>query len=307
MLIVVLLLVGWPHRFVVAVCALNVVQQGLVGQDWLLVHLLLQVFRIQRQFAHSRNLRISALATFPVGEHAAAQVGVELLLVDDMALEVYDPRVALLLARLLHQRRLFHAPGHGFRLPFLLLGLAEVTATFLVLLGLYGLLLLGLLDLSQLDLAEHLVFVLLGSPAGHALFKSVLLTLLLFLKHGVHGVEFLVMAVKQTVHVLLTHFSQEFALLFGQLLGHQLFLLPAELLQLLALVVLFLLLPREEAVLSVLKLLGLLRPGFLQLSDAPRLFAVLLATEDLEFLIGIAELLIEVLAHLVVLGHVAHQ
>jgi hypothetical protein len=69
------------------------------------VDLCLQVFRVQGEHRHGLIITTASRAC-PLNKDAAAQEGVEFLLVGNMSLEVYLARVALLLARPLHQTSL---------------------------------------------------------------------------------------------------------------------------------------------------------------------------------------------------------
>ena len=92
-----------PNLIIDLLGVVDVLQQRGVGDLLLLViDLLLQVVSLQGQHRHC-GLVVVSLRALPLNQDAAAKEGVEFLLVGNMSLEVYLARVALLLARPLHQ------------------------------------------------------------------------------------------------------------------------------------------------------------------------------------------------------------
>ena len=73
--------VARSHFFVVFVCAVDVVEQRLVGNLFFVVDLPLEFLGVQRELAHATDLALALLATFPVGKHAPPQERIQLLLV----------------------------------------------------------------------------------------------------------------------------------------------------------------------------------------------------------------------------------
>lgn len=195
---------------------------------FLVIDLELEVLRVERQLRHAGHVLDVALGGSPVCQNAAAEEGVQLLLVRDVAFEVDLPRVALLLAHPLHQSGLIHKPSDLLLLLLKQSRRRQVASSLLIQFSLLGLNLLLLGNFGQLNLPEDLVPRLVGVPVLHPLSHLFHLALLLLLEHPVHSAQVLLMLLEHGVNILLVHFLEQLPLLLSQLPSEHLFSLPLE-------------------------------------------------------------------------------
>jgi len=226
--------------------------------------------------------------------HCIQTVGsIELLHVHDVASDVDGPGVVLFLDQLLEHFRLLHAVGDA-SLTVILSALTVSNVALLSKSGSLGFLELGLLNFSQLDLAEGLLTGELSISALHLLLHLVHLTLLLSRQGCLNSLQLLLVSSQHHVNVLLVHILQEFFLLVSQLLSLEGILLLLELVHELHLLLLHLVLPVEHALLAVQETLHLSFFIGLHVVYLLLLVTVSLAFESIKFLLRVSNLLLEV-------------
>lgn len=264
-------------------------------------------------FSHALELRIVGdreliviLISILLSQEVSAEEFVELVLVHDVALVLHWSRVGSLVDQLRHDTNLFDALLKFLVAEFILV-LRIIRIKLLQLFRPLSISHLLLLDLGKLDLLEHLLLsqvsilvLLVSAHEGH-------LPLLLALESLVHLEELPFVLGQESIDILLVHVTKDLLLLLGQLFGHHLFLLPAELIHDLVLVTLHLVLPVEHAVLPLRQLLHLTLLLVLHLGEVALFLAVRLLAELFKFFLGVALLHLKILLHLVILVHVLHH
>lgn len=225
----------------------------------------------------------------------------------NVSLEEDLARVALLLAHPLHEASLFNQASNLLLLSLKSYRSRQISTRLFVKFSLLRLVVLVLVDFSQLDLSGDL-FLGLGSCAlSHSVAHLLELSRLLLNQDLVHLAKITLMPVKHLVNILLVHVLKEFALLVSKFPCKHFFTLSAETFHMFGLVFLKHFFDVDKTFLSLLKLFFFLVVIVFKLLHSACLLFILEHLVLGQFAISLLHRLIDVVLHLVTFFHILHK